>query len=470
MGLFSAIIQEGLYQLNKGLDSINMELVSEQEDHGYHEKFIDPKKILNTGKEYQSFSPDGEQFLPTKTANILVTGISGSGKSSVFSSGSLMNLNNNYVVLDQSGELRERFSGNFLKAGFMVKTINYSDITVSSGYNPLARITSITDIHKIAHQIVHQALGNESEKFWSTQAENLIVLFARALMYQPQEFFNLINVQRMVELLSASPQVVDKIIIETHNEEIINRYKSLLAYDIKLRTNVIASTFSCLQPFTDPNLQKICSTDTLELERIRDSKYILFVQTGVLNSSYYSAITSILIRQLMSIVMAKMYESHERRTLFLLDEFPTLYIPDIDIIISNIRKYNNSALAIMIQSYSQLETRYNKAIARTIITNCMARLYFCAGLDYETASQLSQELGQYTYSENDKHSLRHLKTASEIRQLSSDTGLLLYGNYSPMLVPLRPYYKQPLMIYSLNKSHREVTQELLDEPVKLIGK
>ncbi len=469
MGIFTAMIEEGLFQFNKGLDSVNRELIQEEVNHGYHEKFIKTKELLGNGKAHQSFSPDGEQYLPTKTANILVTGISGSGKSSVFSSGSLMNLNNNYVVLDQSGELRERFSAYFLENGFVVKIINYSDTTVSSGYNPLARINSVTDIHKIAHQIVHQALGGESEKFWSTQAENLIVLFARALMSQPQEYFNLVNVQRLVEMLTASPQLVDKIIIETHNEEIINRYKSFLAYDSKLRTNIIASTLSCLQIFTDPNIQKICSTDTLELERIRDSKYILFVQTGVLNATYYSAITSILIRQLMSIIMSKMYEPHERRTLFLLDEFPTLYIPDIDIIISNIRKYNNSSLAIMIQSYSQLESRYNKAIAKTIITNCMARLYFGAGLDYETASQLSQELGQYSYEDGNKQALRHLKTSAEIRQQSADTCLLLYSNYNPILVPLRPYYKQPLMLHSLNKSNRKQPQELSDEPVKLIG-
>ncbi|MBX7226981.1 MAG: type IV secretory system conjugative DNA transfer family protein [Chitinophagales bacterium] len=469
MGFFTSLIQEGLFHLNKGLDSVNRELIPPETDHGYHETFIEPKKLLGTGKDHQSFSPDGEQFLPTKTANILVTGISGSGKSSVFSSGSLMNLNNNYVVLDQSGELRERFSGYFLEHGFIVKTVNYSDCTVSSGYNPLARISSVTDIHKIAHQIVHQALGNESEKFWSTQAENLIVLFARALMYQPQEFFNLINVQRLVELLSASPPVVDRIILETRNEEIINRYKSLLSYDTKLRTNVIASTLSCLQPFTDPMMQKICSTDTLELERIRDSKYILFVQAGVLHASYYSAITSILIRQLMNIIMSKLYEPHERRTLFLLDEFPTLYIPDIDIIISNIRKYNNSSLAIMIQSYSQLESRYSKAIAKTIITNCMARLYFGAGLDYETASQLSQELGQYSYQEGTKQALRHLKTATEIRQCSADTGLLIYGNYQPMVVPLRPYYTQPMMMHTLRQTKKILKPELSLEPVKFIG-
>lgn len=468
MGIFTSMIEEGLFQFNKGLDSVNRELIQEEINHGYHEKFIDTKKILGTGKEHQSFSPNGEQFLPTKCANILVTGISGSGKSSVFSSGSLMNINNNYIVLDQSGELRERFSAYFLEHGFIVKTINYSDITVSSGYNPLARINSVTDIHKIAHQIVHQTLGGETEKFWSTQAENIIVLFTRALMQQPQEYFNLVNVQRLVELLTASPQLVDKIIIETHNEEIINRYKSLLAYDTKLRTNIIASTLACLQIFTDPNIQKICSTDTLELERIRDSKYILFVQTGVLNATYFSSITSILIRQIMSIIMAKMYEPHERRTLFLLDEFPTLYIPDIDIIISNIRKYNNSSLAIMIQSYSQLESRYNKAIARTIITNCMARLYFGAGLDYETASLLSQELGQYSYQDGNKQALRHLKTASEIRQQSADTGLMLYGNHSPILVPMRPYYKQPLMMHKLKQTIKP-QQELSDEPVKLIG-
>ena len=132
MGIFTAMIEEGLFQFNKGLDSVNRELIQEEVNHGYHEKFIKTKELLGNGKAHQSFSPDGEQYLPTKTANILVTGISGSGKSSVFSSGSLMNLNNNYVVLDQSGELRERFSAYFLENGFVVKIINYSDTTVSS--------------------------------------------------------------------------------------------------------------------------------------------------------------------------------------------------------------------------------------------------------------------------------------------------------------------------------------------------
>lgn len=101
----------------------------------------------------------------------------------------------------------------------------------------------------------------------------------------------------------------------------------------------------------------------------------------------------------------------------------------------------------MMQSYSQLESRYNEKIAKTILTNCAARLFFAA-LDYDTAHSLEKELGHVM---NGKEKLPML-TASELRCLSKTNAVLMYTNQQPVLLDLRPFYEQPLLMRNIRNN------------------
>ena len=411
MNLFTAYLKEGLYLVDKALNSINREIISDERSHEYKEEFIDSKEIVS--KANTGYSCNGEHFLPADCANFAVTGISGVGKSSVLSYPTLQNINNNYIVNDCSGELLSG-AGKLVDNAFTIKVTNISHPEKSNGFfNPLSYIKNHSDIFRIVHLIVIFTLSGSSEKFWAIQSENILSLVIRILLYQDRKFLNLTNVRHVIEMLGgANTTFVDKLVFETNNPEIINTYKSHLAVDIKTRSNIIASALSCLQHWANPSIQQLTSYDSMDLHLLKSDKYALFIQSETLHQSYNSLITSLLVRQIITEIMSDIPDSNSRRIFLLLDEFSSMYIPDIDIIISNIRKYRSS-LCIMIQSYSQLESRYDARIAKTILTNCAARLFFTA-LDYETASQLSNELGKYSYGENGSRKERELITSQEL--------------------------------------------------------
>jgi type IV secretory pathway TraG/TraD family ATPase VirD4 len=153
--------------------------------------------------------------------------------------------------------------------------------------------------------------------------------------------------------------------------------------------------------------------------------------------------------------------------MFLLDEFGNYTIPDYDLIITTGRKYLINQCMIF-QNKNQLESRYSKSIAETIFSNTGAKLYFGAGIDIQTASSLANELGQYSYTENDRSMTRILRSSSEIRQLSADQAILLYGNLPPTILRLRPYFEQPLLMKRVSCGSYNPVSDIPNEPIPLL--
>lgn len=468
MSYFSSLLHEGLKRFDSGITGISREITAKEQSHNYTDRFINAKELLN--KNNTGFSPDGRNWLPIKTANFLCCGNSGVGKSSIVSAMSLWRRKESFVVTDPSGELYELLAFILLKAGYKVRVINWSKPDISCGYNSLGHIKSVNEIHTQAHQIVQASLGKGTgDAFWSFQSESLITFFAEVLYYNnDSQYFNWINVLHLIELLTANPSFIDGLVINTHSPQLINRYKNILAMDNKLKMNVIASALSCLTIFNDPNVQRICSYDTLDFSGLRAEPTAVFIQSDVLNMSYYSLLNSQFITDIISSLMSELPKPSDRyRVLFLLDEFSSLYVNNIDTIISNVRKYHIS-LGILIQSYSQLYSRYGEHIAKTIINNCAARMYFHSQTDATTLHNLEQELGKYSYTIDGKTMNRELKTMSEIRKMDAGKAILMYTNFDPILLSLKPYYDQPLVMHELNKPVPELFDELPDE-IPLIG-
>ena len=114
-----------------------------------------------------------------------------------------------------------------------------------------------------------------------------------------------------------------------------------------------------------------------------------------------------------------------------------------------------------LQSLSQLEARYGRANAQTILTNCATKMAL-AGLDVETAEYFSRSLGPATVTDprrsrtrpwlsvfprtlhdtTQEHG-RPLLTPDEVRRLPQDEMLVLTGNRLPMRVTKCRYDRAP---------------------------
>ncbi|MES2462100.1 MAG: type IV secretory system conjugative DNA transfer family protein [Armatimonadota bacterium] len=141
----------------------------------------------------------------------------------------------------------------------------------------------------------------------------------------------------------------------------------------------------------------------------------------------------------------------------LLDEFANLgVIPNFDTTIS-LARGRGVSLWLGIQSLSQIEARYGRANAQTILTNCATKIAL-SGLDVETAEYFSRSLGQATEQtprrswQRKRFSLfasgvtdtvqdhaRPLLTSDEVRRIGGGEALAIIGNRRPILLEKTKY-------------------------------
>ncbi len=434
-------IQETVYFASQILTFV-IEASSEK-DHKYRAEFISPDEVLNTSNH--GFCIDGRRKLSTKASmmHALIVGSSGSGKTQCCVLPSLLELEGSLIINDPSFELYLSSSGYLKSKGYEIITVNYSKPSVSNGYNPMARIESVSDCNKIAHMLVRNTLKGTGDPFWSLQSVTLMTMLMRALLSEDIQYRNLANVRHLVQMLSADHKLVDKVIAKTGNAQLINEYKSFLSFDDKVRLGIQATCLAALQIFTDPDVAKVTSVDTLNLDKIRSRKTALFIHCHVGDMAVYSPVTSLFFEQLSKVLMSTLPGKTDLPVYYILDEFSSLYMPNTNVIISNIRKYQ-CGLMLICQDYQQIVDVYGKQQAESIRSNTYGKVYF-GGVSHATATELSAQLGKYEYTDEKGRKIRELKKPDEIRTLDKDRAIFICGNYKPILLRMTPVYKHPFL-------------------------
>ena len=407
---------------------------------GYHASFGSASTLLSAG--YKGFCLTGNKNLSIKNSyqNALVVGGTGVGKSSIVLLPSLYTMEGSFIVHDPSGELFTKSAGPLISRVYEVKVLNFSNSGKSAGYNPIIRAKTSSEINKLASMLVNNALGNGSkDPFWNTQAVSLLSMFITILKKQDSKYQNLFNVRHLLNNLGGNPERIDKLFSDYADDALFSEYKSFLSYDDKVKTGVTATCKAALQIFTDENVAKITSFDTLNFEDFRNKKVALFIQNSVADQKYFSVLTSLFFEQFFSYTMSRFSTENEQDIFFLIDEASSLNLPTLQLAVANVRKHR-AGIMLVVQDFNQIVHQYGKNQADAIKSNCFAKLYFTAQ-SLETTKELEQILGKFEYLDKDKHKqIRSLLTSDEIRKMPIDRALLLCGHFDPIYVKLCPYY------------------------------
>jgi len=153
-----------------------------KKNKGYNAEFASAGTILSRGGE--GFCLTGVRNLDRKRSyeNALIIGGTGVGKSSVVLIPSLYTMRSSFIVHDPSGELHSRTAGYLKQRGYTILVLNPSNPAISSGYNPLSRVRSSSEIQKVASMLVDTAFGQKTkDPFWNTQAVALLSMFITVL-------------------------------------------------------------------------------------------------------------------------------------------------------------------------------------------------------------------------------------------------------------------------------------------------
>ncbi len=412
----------------------------------YDADFLPRSEILS--KENQGFCLNGKESLTIEDSfkNALIIGSTGAFKSSGVLIPSLLRMaeNASIVVTDFSGELLLKTSGALLANGYDISVLDFGNPELSEGYNPLGNLSnSMSEVQKLSKAEIATEMGTGGkDPFWNLAAEGLMTLITKfVLKHVPKEHHSLFTVYTLISMIGSAHEKVDRLFVRANDAELLNEYKTFVAYGDKVVASIIATCRAALAIFgTDPAVALTTSHNTIDFTSFRKQKKVLYIKTNTKDMRYYSLITSIFLDQFFGAIMTRLPDKKDLPIFFLIDEASSLRFDNLQLIIANIRKYNAGILQVY-QSAAQLVDLYGQPIARAITENSYTRVYM-PGQPINVAQELEATLGKFEYAdEKDIRHIRPLLTADEIRKL--DESLILCGNKAAVKTKITPYFKQP---------------------------
>lgn len=414
---------------------------------GYEATFLPSREVLSSFNK--GFCLTGIKSLTVKDSyqHALVIGGSGTGKSTIVIIPSIYAMaqhGHSLCIHDPSGELYQASAGYLQSMGYRVQVLHFANPLISDGYNPIQRATSSSEIYKVATVLVQNSLGKSStDAFWNSQAISFIALFIAILKKQEPQFQTLTNVKHLIDSFQAEPEFVDTLVAKCKDPVILKEYKNFIKTEKKVMANIISTCRSALMLFADESIQRVTSFDSIDFDRFRQEKTVLFIMNRTADLTYYAPLTSTFFLQFFNHIMNQPIPDKKSRSIFfLIDEASSLFLPTtLQIALANCRKYF-SGIMLIIQDFNQLEHLYGKNEAEAIRANCYAKVYF-PGQPIDTARELEAMLGKREYEDKDGHKqTRVLLTADEVRTMDKDHALIFCGAHRAVHAFMKPYYKR----------------------------
>lgn len=371
----------------------------------------------------------------------LILGGSGFGKSTgYFLPNSQMAAGNSLVCTDPKSELWN------LTAGFHKTPVRYApcDPDASNCFNwiPLCRDPRLSEL--CARAIVESGQTGSTEQAWiDTETAFLSGLFAHASttpeptpltayrLFTRQTIQHLIDEMRSSRSDAARAQAM---ILSQTQEKMLGSIVPVVAAKLQFLSDPLVARFTSAD-LSPPAFSGLRERPTAIFWCLQESD---MVRLKPLTSLFFSVVLEQLSAKTSNVVPVTL----------LLDEFANIgVIPSFDSTIA-LSRGRNISIWIGLQSLGQLEARYGKANAQTIISNCGTKIAL-SGLDLESAEYISRSLGDKTesvgkwsvsgvlnptYSHSNVENARRLLTSDEVRRIPSDKAIVVSGNRRAMLL------------------------------------
>ena len=316
--------------------------------------------------------------------NVLVLGCSGSGKTRNFLKPNLLQCEGSYVVLDSKGRLFREMGPCLSAHGYTVDCLDFTTMEGTIGYDPLHHVRwrkgrpLAQDIISIASALFPRSeMGDDP--FWAGAAANYVASYiAYVFEALPDREWNMASVVSVYE--QACEGNADALFSDLSRQDpesyavsLYRRAKSTARAE-KMHSSIMGIIAANLMLLTfDGALASFREVDQIDFCDLGRERRVLFVTIDDMDRSL-APLTSLFIRQAFSSLCDFADAKCEGGRLpvpvrFMLDDFANLTLPDFDDVLSVIRSREVSC-TIICQTVSQLEARYNQAVANSIIGNC----------------------------------------------------------------------------------------------------
>lgn len=389
---------------------------------------------------------------------LTVAGV-GKGKTSTFIIPNLMTLDNcSMVTLDTSGELYDQTSGYLKKKGFDIQVLDLMNVTQSQGYNPLKNASSYTEIAQVANLIMRSAMPTDSDPFWTSGGEKIIRIFIQCLKnLGDEDYVNLANVKYLLnnwDSHSSGGSKIDNFVARAtvNDSATFYDYKGFISGNEKTVLSFLSTADTALNALGNPDIARLTSRHDFDFKQLRKQKTVLYVKVRQQDLHFYSFILNQFFTELFNSLLSEL-NPRNLPCYLLLDEFGHLTIPNFEVFATTARKYK-VGFWVMLQSLAQLESRYGRSGAETILDGLQSEIYF-GGIALDTAKSLERRMGnrwvQSGFGRNAKVQQEQLMTESEIIQMRDNEVLIFHSNKPPIKLKTKPFYKQGYMLRASRK-------------------
>lgn len=299
-----------------------------------------------------------------RNSNVLMVGPGGQGKTQQFIVPNIKKLDNNFIIIDVHKNIYNKTIDSLKKRGYEVEILDYENVHDSGNvnYNPLAHVLSFNDIYALVDTIISttEPITWETPDIGFNEADKRVLIAAIQYVYTKEEIYNrnLAGVIKFMEL--GEDNFIEK--IETDMSPEIIRH-ALMSCCVRLA------------PISIPQVAKMTSDDTLNLETYKTEKKALFINLSPCDN-YANFIASCALMQISRYFIIKSPELGQRRVTFIIDEAPIIagfFELLMDICVA--KSYGINYI-FCFQSVMQIKAMYGEANMIDLFGNCTYSLFY----------------------------------------------------------------------------------------------
>lgn len=374
----------------------------------------------------------------------------GSGKTTSYVIPNIFKLateNNSMVITDISGELYNNTSGFLAKNGYKIYVLNPEDLSESIGYNPLYYATDSTKIDELVSLLIASSKDSKTnDSFWKDGAKSFISILIKVLMSTgDHRYINLANVRYLINNYGDDGDTIYRLAYAYANDKTLQEFEGFRKGNPQTVLSIVATANVVLSAIgINDNLEKLTTNHSINFDKFREEKSVIYIKIPGQKQKQYSFLLNIFYYQFFSYTMEKLPTKNDLPVFCLLDEFGNMNLPNFEETVTTIRKYQVS-LSLIFQKKSQIEAKYGKENASTILDGVNSQLYY-SGMDYDTAEQLSKTMGFREKVTPDPRGSYHFKDrrfmeAHEIRTMADNEALFILGNKPALKIEVKPFYE-----------------------------
>ncbi len=293
--------------------------------------------------------------------------------------------------------------------------INFEDLNKTHRVNPLhpSYIKDLSYAKEYATTIINNLKPESIQKqdFWISSS---IEMLSAIIFFLAKKLPHLSSLPHVIALtLQPDDNIINLLSTDKQTKGVI---ASVITAFEKKADSQLAGVMSTLKnaigSLNTPEIFYVLSGNDFSLE-INNPQNPVWLTLG--NNPQVSETYSPLFALITSVASKLMNQPHKNKSIIILDEAPTLYIPKLDTIPATARS-NNLALVYCAQDLSQIEASYGKIKARNITANLNTQ-FFGRVSDIETAEMISKKFGKM-----DQKFTTENRGSSYGNQISTSTG------------------------------------------------